>query len=100
MDNMKKPPSSSRSWRYSITKLCCLDHGWQFGAEDLVPESTRYTEAQLVVEEVMGEMVLLQSLVPERQILVVEEVVCQVVADVPEYATAVDGSTQVPVPVE
>ena len=42
-------------------------------------------------------MVLLELLVPQRQILVVQEVVCQVVADVSEDTATKDGGADIPV---
>lgn len=48
----------------------------------------------------MGKVVLLQLLVPERQVLVVEEVMCHVVADVAEKPAAKDGRGHAPVPEE
>lgn len=48
----------------------------------------------------MGEVVLLELAVPEGQVLVVEEVVRQVVADVAEDTAAEDRRRRVPVPVE
>lgn len=69
----------------------------QLGAEDDVPEAARDTEAQLVVEEVVGKVVLLEVLVPEREVLVVEKVVGKVVADVAEDAAAIGSGGDVPV---
>lgn len=64
----------------------------KLGAENLVPEAVGNAEAVLVVEEVVLEVVLLEALVPQRQVVVVEEVVGQVVADVTEKTTTEDGS--------
>lgn len=68
--------------------------------EDRVPEFARDTEAVLVVEEVVLEVVFLQLLVPERQILVMQEVVCHVVARVAEHAAREHSNGNKPVPEE
>lgn len=81
-------------------KLLGLDEGLQLGAEDPVPELAGDAEAELVVEEVVLEMVLLQLLVPQRKVLVVQEVVRHVVADVAKDAPTVHGSAGIPVVAE
>lgn len=69
-------------------------------AEDDVPELAGDTEAVLVVQEVVFQVVLLELLVPQRQILMVQEVVCHVVACVAENAATVDCRRDVPIPKE
>lgn len=63
----------------------------KLGTKDLVPEGAGDSEAVLVVEEVVGKVVLLESLVVGGQVLVVEEVVGHVVKGVAED-TAAEGS--------
>lgn len=48
----------------------------------------------------MSEMILLQTLVPQREVLVMKEVVRQIVTDVAEDATTVDRRCHVPIPEE
>ena len=67
------------------------------GPKDSVPETSRDSESILVVEEVVLEVVLLELLVPQRKVLVVQEVVGQVVADVSEYAAAEHAGSDGPV---
>lgn len=69
----------------------------KLGAKDVVPKLARDSEAQLVVKEMMRKMVLLETLVPQREVLVMEEVMCQIVADVAKDTTAVDSSRDRPV---
>lgn len=75
-----------------------LDHWPQGCAKDVVPELASNAKAQLVVEEVMLEVILLELLVPQRKVLVVQEVVRHIVKDVAEDATAVGSDSAVPVP--
>lgn len=70
----------------------------ELGAKNLVPEGARNAKAILVVEEVVLEVVLLELLPPQRKVLVVQEVVRHVVANVAEDAAAVGGGPHVPVP--
>jgi hypothetical protein len=67
------------------------------GPKDSVPEASRDSKAVLVVEEVVLEVILLELLVPEGKILVVQEVVGQVVADVSEHATTEHCRGDVPI---
>lgn len=80
--------------------VACLFHlhGWRLklSAEDAVPEATGDTKAKFVVQEVMLKVVLLEVLVPEWQVLVVQEVVRQVIADVAKDATTVDSGGGMP----
>lgn len=69
----------------------------QLCAKDVVPELAGDAETQFVVEEVVLQVILLELLVPEREILMVQEVVRQVVADIAKDAAAVDGRAEVPV---
>ncbi len=62
----------------------------QLGPKHAVPKPAGDAEAELVVQEVVGEMVLLQLPVPHRQILVMQEVVAAVVQGVAEHAASVD----------
>lgn len=48
----------------------------------------------------MLQVIFFQLLVPQREVLVVQEVVREVVADVTEDASAVNGRSNMPVPVE
>lgn len=73
------------------------DVGLQLSTKHIVPELGGNAEAKLVLEEVVLQVVLLESLVPERKVLVVKEVVSQVIADVTKNATAVDCSRCIPV---
>lgn len=79
--------------RSSTCRSLCLNKrgGQELSAEYLVPETAGDAEAQLVVEEVVSEVILLEVLVPQGQVVVMEEVVGQVVADVTEDATAEYG---------
>lgn len=79
-----------------ISRSLRLYRGLQLGTKDLVPKLASDAKAQFVVEEMMSEMVLLQLLVPQGQVFVMQEVVCQVVADVAKYAPAVNSSSCVP----
>lgn len=118
-----KPISPSRSLlrnavqyvlRYTCTLKCSDDESKHsvslFGlhdrclpdlcAEDGVPEFAGDSKAVLVVEEVMLEVVFLKLLVPERQILVMQEVVCHVVTRVTEHAAREYSHGNIPVPEE
>lgn len=78
-------------------------HNWgllDLRTEDDVPEFASNTEAVLVVEEVVFQMILLELLVPQWQVLMVQEVVCHVVAGVAKNATAVNCCRNVPIPEE
>ncbi|KAL2273974.1 hypothetical protein FJTKL_03761 [Diaporthe vaccinii] len=81
---------------FGLRDRCRLD----LCAEDTVPELAGDTEAVLVVEEVVLKVVFLELLVPERQILVMQEVVCHVVARVAEHAAREHSHGNEPVPVE
>lgn len=81
-----------------LLSLLGLDNiGLQLGTKHIVPELGSNAEAKLVIEEVVLQVVLLELLVPERQILVVKEVVGQVIADVTKNAAAVDRRRGIPV---
>lgn len=81
-----------------LQSLLGLDNiGLQLSTKHVVPELGGNTEAKLVLEEVVLQMVLLESLVPERKVLVVKEVVGQVIANVAKNATAVDCCRGIPV---
>lgn len=80
-----------------MRRLFGLDHGHNLGAENLVPEGAGDAEAILVVEEVVLEVILLELLVPQGEVLVVQEVVRQVVANVAENSAAVCGGSKIPV---
>lgn len=69
-------------------------------AEDLVPESTCNTKAIFVIHKVMLKMVFLELPPVCRKGLVVQEVMCQVIANVSEDAPAEDSSCYGPIPVE
>jgi hypothetical protein len=79
--------------RETILELFGLDDGRrrQLRAKDLIPESAGDAESVLVVKEVVLHVILLELLVPERQVRVVQEVMGQVVANVTENATAEHG---------
>lgn len=79
-----------------VDELLRLDNGRQFGAENAIPEPAGDAKAKLIVKEVVLKVVLLQFLVPERQVLVVKEVVRQVVADVTKDASAINSGSGVP----
>ena len=80
--------------------LCLDNRGRKLGAKDLVPEPAGDTKAVLVVEEVVLEVVLLELLVPKREVLVVEKVMRQVVADIAKDSATVHRRREVPVPVK
>lgn len=69
----------------------------QLCAKHSVPESGGDAKAKVVLEEVVFQVVLLELLVPERQILVVKEVMGHVIADVAEDAATIDCRRSVPV---
>lgn len=77
-----------------------LDNSNQLGAKNAVPELAGNAKAELVVEEVVGKVVLLELLVPEREVLVVQEIVSEIVANVAKDAAAEYGRGHVPVPVK
>lgn len=78
--------------------LLSLDNvGLQLCAEHVVPESGSDAKAELVLEEMVLQVVLLEILVPERQVLVVEEVVSQVIADITKDTATVDRGGGIPV---
>ena len=69
-------------------------------AKDTIPEAAGHTKSILVVKEVVLKVVFLETLVPKRQVLVMEEVVRHVVARVTEEAAAEYRRRHVPVPEE
>lgn len=69
----------------------------QLGTKNPVPEAAGNAKAVLVVSKVVLKMVLLQLLVPRRELLVVKEVVSQVVKRVAEHTTAVGCCRSIPV---
>lgn len=71
-----------------------------FRTKDNVPELAGNTEAVLVVQEVVFQVILLELLVPQRQILMVQEVVGHVVAGVAKDATGVNCCRNIPIPKE
>lgn len=71
--------------------------GLQLCAEYVVPESGSDAKAELVLEEMVLQVVLLEIFIPERQVLVVEEVVSQVIADITKDAATVDRGRGIPV---
>lgn len=77
--------------------LLDLDRRLQLSTENTVPELASDSKSKLIIQEVVLKMVLLELLVPERQVLVMKEVMRQVVANVSENATAVDSSCDIPV---
>lgn len=81
----------------SCFSLLGLDKRHNLGSKYPIPEAAGYTKAILVVEEVVLKVVFLQVLVPQRQILVVQEVVGEVVADIAKDTTAENGRADVPV---
>ena len=82
------------------TNLLFLHKGYQFSSKSPVPELACDTKAKLVVKEVVSKVVLLHLPVPEREVLVVEEVVRQVVTDVSKDASAIDSRGHIPIPPE
>lgn len=69
----------------------------QLCAKHPVPEPTADTETILVISEVVLEVILLQLPPVGRQSAVVQEVVCHIVAHVPENAAAVCDQRSIPV---
>jgi len=72
----------------------------KLGTKHLVPELASDSKAELIIEKMVSEMILLQLPVIEREVLMMEEVVGQVVADIAENATAVHSCGYAPVPEE
>lgn len=72
----------------------------KLSTEDGVPESAGNSETKLVIEEVMSKVVLLEVLVPQRQVLVVKEVVCKIVTDISKDTSAVGCYCSIPVVAE
>ena len=72
----------------------------ELGAKDDIPESAGHTKAVLIVHEVVLKMVFLQLPPVRWQGSVVQEVMCQVVADITEYSSAKHSCANVPIPVE
>lgn len=72
----------------------------KLGAKDNIPESASDTKTILVIHEVMLEVVFLECFPVRRQILVVQEVVSQVIADITEDATTEHRCRNMPIPVE
>jgi hypothetical protein len=83
--------------RIIVSLFCLLGVVNKLSAENGVPESTGDAETKLVVEKVMSKMVLLEVLVPQRQVLVVKEVVRQIVADISKDASTVGCYSSIPV---
>lgn len=78
--------------------LLVLDNRLQRGAKDVIPELAGDSEPKFIVKVVVLKMILLELLVPQRKILVMKEIMCQVVADIAKDATTVSGYRSVPVP--
>lgn len=89
-----------KAYRLPVPVLGVLRQIGELRPKDAIPKATRHAKAIFVVEEMVLEVILLQLLVPQRKVLVVEEIVCQVVADVAENAAAIDGCSHIPVPEE
>jgi hypothetical protein len=81
---------------YSALRL--LGRHDQLSPEDFIPEGTGDTEAELVIQKVMSQMVFLEALEPQRRIRKVYEVVRQVITNIAEDGTAVDCGSRVPAP--
>jgi hypothetical protein len=80
------------------SSLLSLDNvGLQLCAEHVVPELCGDAKAELVLQEMVLQVVLLEILIPERQVLVVEEIVSHVIADITKDATTVDCGRSIPV---
>lgn len=77
-------------------RLLGFDGSRQLGSENGIPELAGDTETKLIVEEVMLKVVLLELLVPQREVLVVKEVVREVVANVAKDTAAKDSSSSMP----
>jgi hypothetical protein len=82
----------------SLFRLLGVVH--ELSAENGVPESARDSETKLVIEKVMGKVVLLEILVPQRQVLVVKEVVRKIVADISKDTSTVGCYCSIPVVAE
>lgn len=78
--------------------LLGLGDGLEGGAKDVVPELAGDAKPELVVKVVVSQMVLLELLIPQREVLVVEEVVRQVIADIAEDTATVSSNRSVPMP--
>lgn len=79
------------------------DFAWrrcQLGSKYNVPEPTCNTKAILIIHEVMLEVILLQLSPIGWQISVMEEVVCQIIADITKDSSAKHGRCNMPVPEE
>lgn len=70
------------------------------GAKDDIPKSTGNSKAVFIVHEVVLKVVLLQLLPVSWQRFVVEEIMCQIIADIPEYAATEDSGCDGPIPKE
>lgn len=87
--------------RHIMYRLCRLEgRGGKLSAEDAIPESASDPKAIFVVHEVVLQVVLLQLSPVGWQSFVVQEIMGNVVADVPKDATAVNSRSNMPVPVE
>lgn len=81
--------------------LCGLDDLWnrlgELGAEDCIPETVSDSKSILVVHEMVLHMPFLRLLIEGGKFGMVEEVVCQVVHDISEYASTEYSGAHVPV---
>lgn len=75
----------------TVLKLC---------VENDIPELVADTESELIVEEVMSKMIFLKLLVPQRKVVVVQEVMGQIVADVAKDTATVGSGGGIPAVVE
>jgi len=69
----------------------------QFGTKNTIPEATGNTKAVIEVSKMMLHMILLQWFVIKRKVAMVEEIMGQVVANVPKNTTAINHQGSMPV---
>lgn len=89
-------PSVSSHIQKKKKCLFRLDGGGKLGPENGIPELAGDAKAKFIIKEVMLKMVLLELLVPERQVFVVQEIVRQIVANIAKDATTVHCRCGIP----
>jgi hypothetical protein len=81
----------------TATLFCLLGVVNKLSTENGIPEPACDSETKLVIEEVMSKVILLELLVPKRQVLVVKEVMRKIVADISEDTSTVGCYCSIPV---